>query len=109
MTERISERDLLQQWLEGFRSEHGQYPQAQGTIEECESALCLHEKVVDAGRVRLLISKARNARQADGSCLEYGLDYSLEQLKGSVSELFETFQLLTLSDQERPSRRLPIP
>ena len=73
------------QWLEDFKSKCGEYEEANETIQECENALALHRRVVDSARVPLLIQNARNARRADGSCLEYGLDYHLKNLSGQVS------------------------
>eukprot|EP00012_Vannella_robusta_P010785 CAMPEP_0206204768 /NCGR_PEP_ID=MMETSP0166-20121206/13757_1 /ASSEMBLY_ACC=CAM_ASM_000260 /TAXON_ID=95228 /ORGANISM="Vannella robusta, Strain DIVA3 518/3/11/1/6" /LENGTH=93 /DNA_ID=CAMNT_0053624531 /DNA_START=1 /DNA_END=278 /DNA_ORIENTATION=+ len=33
-----------------------------------------------------MIQNARNARRADGSCLEYGLDYHLRNMIGSLEK-----------------------
>ena len=60
------------------------YTEAQETINECENALNLYKTIVDPLRIPLLIQNARNARQKDGSCLEYGLEYHLKNLSSAV-------------------------
>ena len=46
----------------------------------------LYSSVVDKFRIPLLIQNARNARRADGSCLEYGLDHHLSSFKGQLEK-----------------------
>ena len=82
--ERKKQKELLVEWLEDFKSKHGEYDEAKETIEECEKALELYSKVVEAVRVPLMIQNARNARQKDGSCLEYGLKYHLDHFNSAV-------------------------
>ena len=76
---------MLLQWLQGFKSQFENNPAAQETIDRCESALSLYTNVVEAAKIPLAIQNARNARRADGSCLEYGLDYHIKQMNGAVS------------------------
>ena len=80
----MKDKELLVQWLESFKSELEQYEEAKETIKECEEALYLFKSVVDPLRVPLLIQNARNARKADGSVLEYGLDYHMKGLNNAV-------------------------
>ena len=82
--EQITAKDLLVEWLEDFRSKLGHYDEATPTIEECEAVLAKHRLVVDSVRGRMAVSSAREARHAQGSCLEYGLDYHLEKFTASV-------------------------
>ena len=81
---RTKDKELLVEWLEDFKSKLGEYQEAQETIGECEKALDLYSSVVGSVRVPLLIQNARNARQKDGSCLEYGLEYHLKNFVGAV-------------------------
>ena len=83
--EQSKRKELLVEWLEDFKSKLGEYDEAQETIKECESALELYKKVVDAVKIPLMVKNARNARRADGSCLEYGLEYHLKNFIGPVS------------------------
>ena len=81
---------MLVEWLEDFKSKLGEYEQAKETIDECEKALELYHKVVEAARIPLMIQNARNARSNDGSCLEYGLEYHLRNFNGAVRAIFFT-------------------
>jgi hypothetical protein len=74
------------QWVESFKSECSSFEEAQPTLRECEDILSLCDKVVAQVRIPLLIQNAVNARHADGSCLEYGLKYHLEQMENAVGE-----------------------
>lgn len=74
------------EWLEDFKSQYGEYVEAKKTIEECESVLEFYRKVVDPLRIPLLIQNARNARRADGSCLEYGLVHHLKTMNGQLDK-----------------------
>ena len=76
---------MLLQWLEGFKASFGDNPAAKETLEECENALNLYTKVIEAVRIPLAVKNARRAKRADGSILEYGLDYHLRNFTGSVS------------------------
>ena len=78
-------KELLVEWLEDFKSKLGEYNEAQETIKECERCLEQCNKVVEGGRIPLMIQNARNARAEDGSCLEYGLDYHLDHFTSAVS------------------------
>ena len=82
----MKEKELLVEWLEDFKSKLGEYNEAQETIKECESALELYNKAVESVRIPLMVQNARNARQKDGSCLEYGLEYHLKNFIGPVSQ-----------------------
>jgi hypothetical protein len=42
-----------------------------------EDALKLYKSVVGSARAKIDIAKAREARRAEGSVLEYGLEYHL--------------------------------
>ena len=86
--ERTKQNELLVEWLEDFKSKLGEYEQSLETIQECEAALTLYKNVVGAVRVPLMVNNARKARRADGSCLEYGLDYHLERFVGAVSNYY---------------------
>ena len=82
--EQVKKNNLLVQWLEDFKSKYGEYEQAYDTINQCEEVLDLYKKVVNKVRIPLLVKNARNARLAQGSCLEYGLDYHLRNFIGPV-------------------------
>lgn len=75
---------LFIQWLEDFKSRFGGYPEAQPTIKEVEDALKLYQDVVGKVKVPLNIKRAREARTAQGSVLEYGLVHTLEKFTNSV-------------------------
>lgn len=81
---RVKEKELLVQWLEDFKSKCGEYVESHETIQQCETALTQYSTVVDSVRVPLMIQNARNARRKDGSCLEYGLETHLNNLKAAV-------------------------
>ena len=72
------------EWLEDFKSQFERYEEAQEIIRECESALEVYTKVVESVRIPLMVQNARNARQKDGSCLEYGLEYHLKNFNAAV-------------------------
>ena len=82
---RTKDKELLVEWLEDFKSKLGEYQESQETIIQCENVLNEFTKVVDPVKIPLMIQNARNARQKDGSCLEYGLDYHLNNMNESVS------------------------
>ena len=65
-------QQALVTFLDDFKTKLGMYKEAASTIEECMAVLSHCEKVVGAARVPMLISSAREARQEDGSVLEYG-------------------------------------
>ncbi len=44
----------------------------------------LYQDVIGAAKVKLDVQRARDARKADGSVLEYGLDYHLEKLSNDL-------------------------
>ena len=85
---RAKDNDLLVQWLEDFKSKYAQYDEAKATIDECEEVLELYNKVVNAAKIPLEIQNARNAKSLNGSCLQYGLEYHLQNFKGPVSIFF---------------------
>ena len=80
----MKEKELLVEWLEDFKSKLGEHAEANATIKECEKALDQYHLVVESVRVPLMIQNARNARKADGSCLEYGVEYHLKNFNSSV-------------------------
>ena len=80
----MKEKELLVEWLEDFKSKLGEYREATETIEECENTLATYREVVDSVRVPLMIQNARNARQKDGSCLVYGLEFHLNAMRSAV-------------------------
>ena len=84
MCARTKERDLLIEWLEGFKASFMEYEEAQNCIQECEAALQLYRSVIDPIRVPLMIQNARNARAKHGSCLEFGLEYHLKNFLAAV-------------------------
>ena len=77
--------NLLVEWLEDFKSKFQQYSESEEIISRCESLLEKYHKQVDKVKIPLEIQKARNARSKDGSSLEYGLDYHLQQMNNLVS------------------------
>ena len=87
IAERVKQKELLVEWLEDFKSKLGDYEEARETIAECESTLDRYKQVVEAVRIPLMIQNARNARRADGSCLEYGLEFHLKNFNAAVSIL----------------------
>ena len=76
--------ELLVEWLEDFKSELGEHDEAQETIKECEETLEKYKTVVGGSKIPLMVQNARNARDKDGSCLEYGLDYHLKGFNNAV-------------------------
>ena len=84
MDERAKSKDLLVQWLENFKANVGELQEAAATIEECEAVLTDYKNIVEKARIPLLIQNLRAARRADGSCLEYGLDFHLRGFNSSV-------------------------
>ena len=80
------QKELLVEWLEDFKSKLGEYNEASEIISECENTLDKYISVVEPLRVPLLIQNARNARQKDGSCLEYGLEYHLNKMNNALEK-----------------------
>ena len=98
MNEQIKNKELLVQWLEDFKTKAGEYDEAIPTIEECENALTLYKNIVDKIRIPLLVQNLRNARRADNSCLEYGLEYHLRGLKSAVNNYFVSQILININE-----------
>ncbi len=70
---------LLIQWLENFKAQFFEYPnEIQPTVAKVEDALHLYKHKIGSAMVGVKIQKAINARRADGSVLEYGLNWQLE-------------------------------
>ena len=88
LEEQTKSKELLVQWLEDFKTKAGEYDEATSTIEECEKALSLFKKVVGKVKGTLLVQNARNARRADGSVLEYGVEYHLRGFVGAVCNFY---------------------
>lgn len=86
-----TDRGLLIQWLEDFKSKFGDSPIAQPTIDEIEDAFKLYDVVIGGSMAKVKVEKARDARKADGSVLEYGLAWQLERFNGAVTRLFQHF------------------
>ena len=84
MSARTKERDLLIEWLEGFKAKYQEYDEATKTIEECETTLESYRTITDPYRIPLLIKNAIHARKAQGSCLEYGLEFHLTRFVAAV-------------------------
>lgn len=82
---------LLIYWLEEFKSKFAQYSEAKSTMEEVENALKLYKEKTEAVRIPLAIKKAKEARKADGSVLEYGLDYHLKRFTDAVRKFQEIY------------------
>jgi hypothetical protein len=78
------EYQLLLQWLEDFKSKFGDYDEAKATITQVEEALKLYKDVVLAAKLSLDIQRARAARRAQGSVLEYGLQYHHDKFNNNV-------------------------
>jgi hypothetical protein len=86
IAERVKEQKLLVEWLEGFKSKFEGNKEALSTIEECDATLAKYQEKVEAVRVPLAVQNARNARSADGSCLEYGIQYHLDRMNGALDK-----------------------
>jgi hypothetical protein len=56
---------LLIQWLENFRSQFGEYPQAQPTITRVEDALQQYKQLVGGAMAKVNIDKAIKARKPE--------------------------------------------
>jgi hypothetical protein len=76
----------LIEWLEDFRSRFGQYNEAESTIHRVEDALKLYRLTIAASKVKLDVARARDARKAQGSVLEYGFEHHVERFVDAVSE-----------------------
>ncbi len=77
----------LQNWLEDFRAKFYEYLETEGkqTVDESEAVLKLYKDVVVASKTKIDIQRAIDARAAQGSVLEYGLNYHLEHFVNNVS------------------------
>lgn len=75
---------LLVQWLEDFKSKFTYVDDAEPVIAKVEDALKLYKEVLGKTATTRAIQKARRARRADGSVLEYGLDYHLSKFIASI-------------------------
>ncbi len=70
---------LLIQWLENFKAQFFEYPnEIQETVTKVEDALHMYKHKIGAAMVGVKIQKAIEARHADGSVLEYGLNWQLD-------------------------------
>jgi hypothetical protein len=75
----------LVEWIEDFKSRFSDYPEeARPTIDEVESALNLYKQTIEPAMLKVNIQKARAAKRAEGSVLEYGLTWHLERFVGDV-------------------------
>ena len=94
LDEQAKTYSLLVQWLEDFRSRFGLYEEAIPIINEAESALQLYRTTIGAAKVKVDIQKARDAKRAEGSILEYGLKYEVEQLTNAVTSVKNSLLIL---------------
>ncbi len=117
---------LLSKWLNHFKINFGQYPEAQSTIAQVEEALKLYQEKVVAETSKVEMSRAIE----DRSVLEYGLEYHLPRfvdgvrmglllfISSPISNLryppdliihssFFTLSPLCIIDSQRYSRRCP--
>lgn len=100
--------NLLVQWLEDFKSKFGgiqilfiyslEHPESESIINRVNQALSLFKVVVGESQASvairvsevcspyLLSQQAREARRAQGSILEYGLDYHLNKFVTDVNK-----------------------
>ena len=84
MKQRTEEKDRLERWFDAFNAEFDGVPAAKATHKQVHKALKLYKKKMAEVRVPLLVKKARNARRADGSVLEYGLEHHLNGFVNAV-------------------------
>ena len=76
--------NLLTQWLDNFQMRYGEYEEAKSTIEEVQSALRTYRTSIGGAKAKIDVMRAVKARRADGSVLEYGLDYHVNDLTNQV-------------------------
>lgn len=93
MNERSNEYSALVDRLESFKSEFQEYSEAKEIITKAESAIDKYHSFVSSVAIPLQLQNARNARKADGSNLEYGLSYTLNQLKQELSHSMNSIDL----------------
>ncbi len=86
VAEREKERNLLVEWLEGFKSQFGETELSLPTISECQVALDKFQEKVVGVKDKLEIQNARNAKRENGSVLEYGLKYHLDRMNGALDK-----------------------
>jgi hypothetical protein len=75
---------LLVQWVEDFKSKFNYVADAEPVIAKVEEALKLYKEVLGKTATVRAIQKARRARKAEGSVLEYGLDYHLSKFVAAI-------------------------
>jgi hypothetical protein len=68
-------------------------------VQKIEDAFLLYQRVIGGSKLRIDIQKARDARTAQGSVLEYGLEHHLGHFVSDVSLFF--FALLYYSTDLR--------
>lgn len=98
MPDMDKEAENLTLWLTQFKEQLGKYKEAQPTIDEVQAELdkynkgylqfvkCLTPLAVGAARVGLEIKASIDAKRADGSPLEYGLEFHLNRVAKSKPE-----------------------
>jgi hypothetical protein len=77
---------LLILWLEDFKSCFAEFDEAQETIKQVEDGLALYRTHVLASKVKLDVERSRDARQKDGSVLEYGLEHHLTRFTSEIKK-----------------------
>jgi hypothetical protein len=82
LTERTKEHTLLVEWLENFRSQFGEYSEADATFQECSAVLEKYATKVEKIRKPLEIQNAVLAKDI----LEYGLDHHLTNLRAALEK-----------------------
>jgi hypothetical protein len=88
---REKEFDLLCKWLDDFRNRYyslimAAYADALSILNEGEELKDMFATKVQPLKIIVTIQNARNARTADGSCLEYGLKYHLDNMKSALEK-----------------------
>jgi hypothetical protein len=84
--QQAKEENLISQWVQDYQSKFGEYEEAKPIIVQIEEALKLYKDVILASKVKLDIQRAREARKAQGSVLEYGLDHHLSGFVDAVKK-----------------------
>ena len=89
----IKDYNLLLERIEDFKSEFGEYEEALPTLEEANSVFDLYQTVIGKIAIPIAVQNERNARRAQGSVLEYGLDYHIKQLNSELALSFDSIDL----------------
>ena len=95
MSEMEKENNRITQWLEDFKSKYGDHEDAKEIINEVETAMKSYVTNIVSAKAKIEIQKAVEARRAQGSVLEYGLKYHLDNFVRPV-----TIVIITLISNE---------